>query len=796
MTVKSKKTKTSKVKKKNITKTKLYKQGKIKTKKNKISSSSSHITQNVNHEDAEKTTLDRDNILQTIEVEDLEYLRKAVSSSSYSLYSKLSSKKDKNKKRKRTDDHLDKIEEEYEKDIEEENKILNKRTRHLLPVKTSEGLVRRTIEEEVPEEDETLETVTEDKQEEKEEGDDELAYLPEFGDEEEEDVSRPLSTAEILAKREQLLAQYKYRIGLLASGLLEDPQNRVKNISLLLDTMNESKPEVRLTVQKLVLLSLTEVFKDILPSYQISHHEDNTVKLKKDTKTLHDYEKSLLKGYRLFLMRLEKMAKILQKKKGDNRDRSEQIIKLGDLAINCISELLVSHPYFNYNKNIVQMLTPYLNHPREAVRQRVASCYTHVFKEDKRGEITLDIVRRINHLVKSRSHTVHKEVISVLLGLRIKDINLDQEKESEIKQKKFMTHKQKLLAMSKKERKRSKKLEQLEKELLETKAEENKQSKQKQLTEVMKVVFTIYFRILKKAPSSKVLSSALEGLAKFAHCINVEFFADLIGVLDSLMDGGTLRPREKLHCVETVFSILSGQGEVLNIDPSRFYTHLYNNLFYINAGKTHEDVKIVLRILEIVLIQRRKKITHQRLLAFTKRLSILGTQLLHNGCLGALAIVRRVMQLGMGVDVLLDVDPTLGQGVYNPELEEPEHCNPASTALWELSLLQRHYHPTVRNLAQHIVSSENSTSQMPMEISNLNCVQIFDNFDPSQVVFKPAIPPPAKNVTGVVKVNESSQFVQSLSKHLTLSKSRDGFSTLHTQVSNHFKKEKAAVKRK
>lgn len=42
----------------------------------------------------------------------------------------------------------------------------------------------------------------------------------------------------------------------------------------------------------------------------------------------------------------------------------------------------------------------------------------------------------------------------------------------------------------------------------------------------------------------------------------------------------------------------------------------------------------------------------------------------------------------MGVDVLLDVDPSVGQGVYNPELEEPEHCHAASSALWELTLLQ------------------------------------------------------------------------------------------------------------
>jgi nucleolar complex protein 3 len=55
--------------------------------------------------------------------------------------------------------------------------------------------------------------------------------------------------------------------------------------------------------------------------------------------------------------------------------------------------------------------------------------------------------------VKSRSHSVHSEVLKVLLSLRIKEISLEKEKEDELKQKKFMKHKEKLLAMSKKERK-------------------------------------------------------------------------------------------------------------------------------------------------------------------------------------------------------------------------------------------------------------------------------------------------------------------------------------------------------
>ena len=123
-------------------------------------------------------------------------------------------------------------------------------------------------------------------------------------------------------------------------------------------------------------------------------------------------------------------------------------------------------------------------------------------------------MQQLNKYVKPRGHSVHHEVVSVLLGLRIKDINLDKEREEEMKQKKLMSHKQRILALSKRERKKSKKLEQVEQELLETKAEENKKAKEKVFTEITSVTFTIYFRILKQAPSSKILSACLEGLAK------------------------------------------------------------------------------------------------------------------------------------------------------------------------------------------------------------------------------------------------------------------------------------------
>lgn len=123
-------------------------------------------------------------------------------------------------------------------------------------------------------------------------------------------------------------------------------------------------------------------------------------------------------------------------------------------------------------------------------------------------------MRHINNLIKKQKNIVYVELVSCLLYLQIKNINLDAEKENEIKQKKLEQHKSRVINLSKRERKRKKKLADLERELLETKAEENKQAKNTKLVDIMKLTFTIYFRILKQNPNSKLLSTTLEGLAK------------------------------------------------------------------------------------------------------------------------------------------------------------------------------------------------------------------------------------------------------------------------------------------
>lgn len=191
---------------------------------------------------------------------------------------------------------------------------------------------------------------------------------------------------------------------------------------------------------------------------------------------------------------------------------------------------------------------------------------------------------------------------------------------------------------------------------------------------------------------------------RFAHVINLDFFSDLIDVLNRILEEMDLGYREQLHCIKTIFVILSGQGEVLNIDPIRFYQHFYKNMLTVNAGKNHEDFRIILGTLNEVLVKRRRNMSQQRLMAFIKRLLMLSLHLLHHGTLATLGTIKTTFQLTSVLDVLLDTDTSVGSGNYDPELEDPEYCNASNTALYELTILSRHYHPTVRKMSMHIAN--------------------------------------------------------------------------------------------
>lgn len=696
--------------------------------------------QKTNEEVSEEESDHGEDMLGMVDEDDLDFLKQAISDRSYSILNRVKySGKTKPKKRKiNTDDET--LENEYEDQIEDTS---GKRVKSLLPIKTQKGgLIHKEIVEDVPDE-EIEDTITDQKEEVDDNSSDSGLSEEEFSLQETGiDISKPVSATQLLAARNEILRQKKIHIGNLSSGLLENPEEKVTNLRTLLKLMDDETPEVYFTVRKLVIVSLLEVFKDILPLYEIKNVLQDGVKVKKDTLKLHKYEENLLVYYKKYLQKLEKYCFMIMKKKGDTRKILEEDVKISELSIFAMCELLVSHPYFNYSQNIAQVLVPFLNNSRKSVRDTVKNAIKTVFKEDKKEEISLKVLRLVNNYLKTHTHNVRVDLLEILLVLDLRNVNLDQDKEQEIKQKKLQAKKSNLLQMSKKERKRKKKLKELEQEMLETKAEESKQIKHQNLTEITKIVFNIYFRILKNSENTKILSVCLEGLAKFANCINLEYYIDIVNVLNKLLSEDWLGYREQLHCIQTIFIMLGGQGEAINIDPTSFYNNLYKDLLVTSAGKNHENCLIVLKTLVDALVKRRRKITNKRAISFVKRLATLSLQVLHNGSLGCLGLIKTMMQLNRSIDILLDLDSSGGEGQFQAQLDDPEYANASNTALFEMIPLGNHYHPVVRKFARNIASGVPATGDgsLPLEYGKLTIEQLYEDYSMSEMAFNPAVP--------------------------------------------------------
>lgn len=612
-----------------------------------------------------------------------------------------------------------------------------KNVKMMLPVKTKDGVKTRTIEQEEEESDD--------------EAEDETAM--EEANDEEDDIAMPgpeVSVAELYARRKELLNDKKITIGSLASNFIEAPEERIMNLEKLVKMVDAEEPKpIELTVHRLAAATVLTILKDVTPGYKIHHPELRpNEKLKKDTLKLQRYESTLLRCYKSFLLKLEKEINVLKAKGVKNATT----VKQAGFYLDCMCQLLVAHPHFNFAQNILHAITPLLNHTDEATRTMVKEAVKQIFQSDMRGEISFHAVKLINQLVKTRKHRVKNEVVDVLLSLRIKHINLDQEKEKEIDLKRKEMRKQKILAKStdsKQEKKRKKKLEVLEKELLEARGEEGKKVKERWFTETTKLAFTIYFRILKSYPQSKLMGSVMEGLSKFAHVINIEFFSDLIAVFQQLINSGTLGYRDTLLATSTVFTILSGQGEALNIDPMSFYGHLYSTIFQMDAVRMTKEIPLALSVLHVMLVKRRKKVSIARVLAFCKRLSTLCLQLLHNGAAAGLGELRNLYSTHSAALQLLDNEHEVGSGVFDPALPDPEHCSASNTTAWELALLERHYHPPTVRLASHILAQCPLTGEksLPQEFKKSSS-DIFSDFSMEDMGFNPSIAPPNKTKKG------------------------------------------------
>ncbi|EIW85217.1 nucleolar complex-associated protein 3 [Coniophora puteana RWD-64-598 SS2] len=531
----------------------------------------------------------------------------------------------------------------------------------------------------------------------------------------------------------------KEQIAGLCSDILADPENSLGLLRRLhtfalseVVSPSRSKPVPNdFIIRKLAILSQLAVFKDLVPGYRIRALTDKekAEKVSQMVARTREWEQGLVTVYQSYLKLLETELKA----KND----------LSEVALRCMCTLAEQVTHFNFRVNLLKSIISQLSKKSwNASSDLCLNTLISIFRDDLTGTPSLEIVQLLNRMITERGYNVHPEVLTCLLHLRLKtelsvrasDSKVDKAEGGETRAKKPKPGSRGKKAgiengyLSKKAKKALREKKEISRELREAEAEVDREERATTQTETLKLLFVLYFRILKNPRPTRLLPSALRGIAKFAHLINVDFFRDLLQVLRGLIERDSSDDDEsgapgtdlvnsiqhRLLCIMTAFELLSGQGEALNLDLSEFVNHLYaiipavsllpdidvapsssfESTFHVARPMSIADM--LFRALNVVFSPKMsgKSVLVWRSAAFAKRLLTASLNWPPSVSLKTLQFIEQLLGKDPQLDALLSTEDRPADGIYRPDIDDPQLCNPLSATFWELFLLQSNHYDT------------------------------------------------------------------------------------------------------
>ena len=171
-------------------------------------------------------------------------------------------------------------------------------------------------------------------------------------------------------------------------------------------------------------------------------------------------------------------------------------------------------------------------------------------------------------------------------------------------------------------------------------------------------------------------------------------------------------------------------GEALNIDLNDFITTLYaillplsfspeihsaseskNKAGPVADGALTSVIDILFRALNLVFSPRTSGTSAPpwRSAAFGKRLLIASLHWPAAAALRALDFVGGLIAKDPKLEAMLSTDDRVYDGVYRPDVDDPQLCHPFESSFWELHVLHRqHWDPRVREEAGKLLNFRSS----------------------------------------------------------------------------------------
>lgn len=586
-----------------------------------------------------------------------------------------------------------------------------------LPIKTAEGKVEQLQPTELSE--------------------DELDSF--LGTDNEEDAEDTAATEDSeaegpkLSEKEQIV-QAKEELARLATLINEDPEEHSGSFRALAHIATSAKNN---TVRKLALATQAAVYKDVIPGYRIRAYKEDDLgsRVSKEVRKTRQYEQSLLSGYQNYVKHLAVCAR-----PGERGDASLRLV-----AINCVCTLLTSVPHFNFRGDLLKVVVDQV--AKRETSPELVKCLSTLgsfFAEDTDGGASLEAVQILTKMMRAKDYRVDESVLNTLFHLRLLSELAPATTDTTADRPTFKGKrlKEKRQHRSKAQRKVDKERREVEKDMKEADATVSHEERDRMQSETLKLVFATYFRILKlRVPH--LMGAVLEGLAKYAHLINQDFFGDLLEALNDLItQSSTLDEdeddttetetdnrnltREALLCTITAFALLEGQdaskaASSLHLDLSFFVSHTYRALYPLcldpdielgpksfrlpDPSSTSPKPRVnlltptvlLVRTLISILLTTRPSPPPLRLAAFTKRLATSTLQLPEKSTLATIDLLTKVAkQHARKIAPLFNTEERRGDGVFDPLSAEAEGSNVFAATVWEGEVLRKHFAPGVR----------------------------------------------------------------------------------------------------
>jgi nucleolar complex protein 3 len=549
--------------------------------------------------------------------------------------------------------------------------------------------------------------------------------------------------------REQIVAA-KEELARIAVLLNEDPEEHAGSFKKL---ANIAAPTSNPTIRKLALATQAAVYKDVIPGYRIRAYTDEDVgaKVSKEVRRTRQYEQALVSSYQGYVKQLGSLAKL----KGSGGDGAG----LKSVAINCACTLLTSVPHFNFRTELLNILILQLS-SREVSPDFIKCVDTMeaFFAADEDGAPSLEAVTLLAKMMKAKDYKVEESVLNTFLHLRlltelsVKGSTSKTDKPDERLGYLGKKAKRKWEHRSKKEKKAARERKVVEKDFKEAEAIVNYEDREKLQSETLKMVFVTYFRIL-KIRSPHLTGAVLEGLARYAHLINQDFFGDLLEALKDIInqadftngpdrdesavevDENAVRnmTRETLLSTQTAFTLLSGQdvskyASGLHLDLSFFTSYIYRALYPLSLDSGIElgpksvhlpdphsssstttsapnkiniatPTLVLIRVLTSILLGASSPPPTLTAASFFKRLLTASLQLPEKSTYAILSLMTKVADKhSRKIESLWYSDERKGDGIFHGESESIEGTNvfAVGSGVWECELLRHHYCPQVR----------------------------------------------------------------------------------------------------